>query len=183
MKIIFSSVVASFSFFILPIFSHSFFFLFFFLFFFSPLFFFLHIFFVCNSFFVLLLLLHFLSSFLSFFFLSFFLGLFFFFLSFFYFFFFVIKIFIFSHCFLPRRLWWYNTPTVSLQKCKTTPNECPGNYTKQSEGEIPVMLELWGMQSTPSLPSFPGPLWPGVEAPDWFLSMDPIELNCVLMLN
>ena len=24
------------------------------------------------------------------------------------------------------------------------------------------MLELWGMRSTPSLPSFPGPLWPGV---------------------
>ena len=28
------------------------------------------------------------------------------------------------------------------------------------------MLELWGMRSTPSLPSFPGPLWPGVVAPD-----------------
>ena len=28
------------------------------------------------------------------------------------------------------------------------------------------MLELWGMQSTPSLPSLPGPLWPGVVAPD-----------------
>ncbi len=28
------------------------------------------------------------------------------------------------------------------------------------------MLELWGMQSTPSLPSFPGPLWPRMVAPD-----------------
>ncbi len=28
------------------------------------------------------------------------------------------------------------------------------------------MLELWGMRSTPSLPSLPGPLWPGVVAPD-----------------
>ena len=28
------------------------------------------------------------------------------------------------------------------------------------------MLELWGMRSTPSLPSIPGPLWPGVVAPD-----------------
>ena len=28
------------------------------------------------------------------------------------------------------------------------------------------MLELWGMQSTPSLPSLPGPLWPGMVAPD-----------------
>ena len=32
------------------------------------------------------------------------------------------------------------------------PNECPGYDTKQSDGEIPVMLELWGMRSTPSLP-------------------------------
>ena len=28
------------------------------------------------------------------------------------------------------------------------------------------MLELWGMRSTPSLPSLPGPLWPGVVAPE-----------------
>ena len=28
------------------------------------------------------------------------------------------------------------------------------------------MLELSGMQSTLSLPSLPGPLWPGVVAPD-----------------
>ena len=28
------------------------------------------------------------------------------------------------------------------------------------------MLELWGMQSTPLLLSLPGPLWPGVVAPD-----------------
>ena len=28
------------------------------------------------------------------------------------------------------------------------------------------MLELWGVQSTPSLPSLPGPLRPGVVAPD-----------------
>ena len=45
------------------------------------------------------------------------------------------------------------------------------------------MLELWGMQSTPSLPSLPGPLWPGVVALDRVLSMSQIELNCVLMLN
>ena len=37
---------------------------------------------------------------------------------------------------------------------------------KKSDGEIPVMLEPWGMQSTPLLPSVPGPLWPGVEAPE-----------------
>ena len=45
------------------------------------------------------------------------------------------------------------------------------------------MLKLWGMRSTLSLPSLPGPLWPGVVAPDRVLSMGPIELNCVLMIN
>ena len=54
--------------------------------------------------------------------------------------------------------------------------------TKQSDGEIPVIMEFWGMQNTPSLPSLPGPLWPGVVAPDRALSMGQIELNCVLML-
>ena len=44
------------------------------------------------------------------------------------------------------------------------------------------MPELWRMRSTPSLPSLPGPLWPGVVAPDRVLSMGQIELNCVLML-
>ena len=51
------------------------------------------------------------------------------------------------------------------------PNECPGYDTKQSDGEVPVMLELRGMQSTPLLPLLPGPLWPGVVAPDRALSM------------
>ena len=39
-------------------------------------------------------------------------------------------------------------------------NECPEYGIKQSVGEAPVMLGLWGMQSTPSLPSLPGSLWP-----------------------
>ena len=38
------------------------------------------------------------------------------------------------------------------------------------------MLELWGMWGTPSLPSCPGPLWPGVVAPDRVLSMGQKEL-------
>ena len=46
------------------------------------------------------------------------------------------------------------------------PNECPGYDTKQSDGEVLVMLELWGMRSIPLLPSLPGPLWPGAVAPD-----------------
>ena len=52
-----------------------------------------------------------------------------------------------------------------------TSNECPGYDTKQSNGEVPAVLELWGMRSTPSLPSLPGPLWPGAVAPDRALSM------------
>ena len=38
------------------------------------------------------------------------------------------------------------------------PNECPGYDTKQSDAEDSVMLDLWGMWSTPSLPLLPGPL-------------------------
>ena len=37
-------------------------------------------------------------------------------------------------------------------------NECPAYDIKQSDGEVPVMLELWGMWSTPSLSLLPGPL-------------------------
>ena len=44
-------------------------------------------------------------------------------------------------------------------------------------------LEIWGMQSTPSLPSLPDPLWLGVVTPDRVLSMGQIELKYVLMLN
>ena len=38
------------------------------------------------------------------------------------------------------------------------------------------MLELWGMQIIPLLPSLPGALWPGRVAPDRVLSMGQIEL-------
>ena len=54
---------------------------------------------------------------------------------------------------------------------------------KQSDGEVPVMLELWEMRSTHSLPSLPGSLWPRVVAPYRVLSMGQIELNCKLMLK
>ena len=50
--------------------------------------------------------------------------------------------------------------------------------TKQSDGEVPIMLELWGMRSIPSLSLVPGPHWTGVVAPDRVLSMGQIELNC-----
>ena len=66
---------------------------------------------------------------------------------------------------------------------KTSSNKCPAYDTKQSDGEVPVMLELLGMWSTSSLPSLPGPLCPGVVALDRALSMGQIELNCVVILN
>ncbi len=50
-------------------------------------------------------------------------------------------------------------------------NECPGYDTKQSDGEVLMMLGLWGMWSTPILPLLPGPLWPGMVAPDRALSI------------
>ena len=41
-------------------------------------------------------------------------------------------------------------------KGKTLPyNECL-RYIKQSDCEVPAMLELWGIQSTPSMPLLPG---------------------------
>ena len=48
-----------------------------------------------------------------------------------------------------------------------SPKECPGYDIKQSDGEVPVMLELWEMWRTALLPSH----WPGVVAPDRTLSM------------
>ena len=75
-----------------------------------------------------------------------------------------------------------------LHLCKgvrplTHSNECPENDTKQSDGESPVMLELWGMWSTPFLLSLLLPLWPRVVTPKRVLSMGQIKLNCVLRLN
>ena len=54
---------------------------------------------------------------------------------------------------------------------------------KQTDDEVPVMLELWGMRSTPSLPSLPGPLWLGMVVPEKVLFVGQIELNCELLLN
>ena len=45
------------------------------------------------------------------------------------------------------------------------------------------MLELWGKQNIPSLPSLPGPLWPGVAAPDKGLSMGQIIKSFILSAN
>ena len=79
----------------------------------------------------------------------------------------------------PSRLVMKNTPTASLQRGKKSVLD----MSKQSDEEASVMLKFWGMQSTPLLPSLPDAFWPPVVAPDRVLSMDQIELNCVLMLN
>ena len=62
-------------------------------------------------------------------------------------------------------------------------NECPGYYTKQSDGDVPVILELWGILSTPLLPLLPGPPWAEAVAPERALSIGQIELSCVFILN
>ena len=42
------------------------------------------------------------------------------------------------------------------------PHECPGYDIKRYDSEAPVMLELWGKRSTPSLPALSSLLWPTV---------------------
>ena len=68
--------------------------------------------------------------------------------------------------------WGYRIHQLHLCRgVRPTPNEFTGYDTKQSDGEVPVMLKLWGMWSTPSLPLLPGPFWSGVAAPDRSLSI------------
>ena len=62
------------------------------------------------------------------------------------------------YIYLHSRLGLLNTVTASLQTVLYD--------TKQSDGEVPVMMELWAMQSTPSLLWLLGPLWPGKVASD-----------------
>ena len=64
-----------------------------------------------------------------------------------------------------------------------TPNESPGYDITLSNDEVLVTLELWGMRSTPSLPSLPGPHWLGVVAPDRVLSIGQIGLDYILLLT
>ena len=76
-----------------------------------------------------------------------------------------------------------NKPNPPMQRSKNPTNECPRYDTKQSDCDVSVMLELWGTWSTPSLPSRPGPLWPGVVSPNKAQSMGLIEPICALVLN
>ena len=63
-----------------------------------------------------------------------------------------------------------------ISPSQNSPNKCTRYDTKQSDGEVPIMLELWGMLSGPSLALLPGSLWLRVEAPDRVLYMGQIEL-------
>ena len=91
-----------------------------------------------------------------------------------------------TNLFLPRELFLVRaqsagavkyTDYISAVRSDPSPNESPGYGTKQSDGEATVMLELWNVQSTPSLSSFPCQLWSGVVAPEGALSMGQIKLS------
>ena len=56
-------------------------------------------------------------------------------------------------------------------------SSCPGYDTEQSDAEVPMILELWGMWCTPSLPTLPGPIWPGMVAPNQVLPHLSIKSN------
>ena len=45
--------------------------------------------------------------------------------------------------------WGCRVDQLHLYRGVRLSNECPGYDIKQSAGEVPVMLELWGMRSTP----------------------------------
>ena len=77
---------------------------------------------------------------------------------------------------------------TELHRCRgieppTTTNECPGYDIKQSDCEVLIILEIWRIRITPSLPSLPGLLWPRMVAPNRVLSMGQVELKCLLMQN
>ena len=73
-------------------------------------------------------------------------------------------------------------PTCILTQCVLTENRihrlhlCKG--VRLPPSECPVILVLWEIRSTSSLPSLSGPLGLEVVAPDRVLSMGQVELNC-----
>ena len=67
------------------------------------------------------------------------------------------------------------TDSISAEGLDSS-NECTWYDTKQSDGDVSVMHEVWGLWSTTLLPSLPGSLSPGLEAPDRVLSIGQIEL-------
>ena len=75
--------------------------------------------------------------------------------------------------------WLYRIHQQHLSREVRLPNESPDMTLNYLMG----MLEIWGMQSTPSLPSLPSPLWPGVVALDRVLSIGEIGLYWAFILN
>ena len=63
------------------------------------------------------------------------------------------------------------TDCTSVEWGNTHPNKFPGFDTKQADGEVTAMMELWGMWRTLSLPWLQSPLWPGMVASEWALSI------------
>ena len=70
------------------------------------------------------------------------------------------------------------TDCISAKGYDST-NECPVYDTKQSDGEISVMLR--GIRSTPLLWLLPGPLRPGVVIPDMVEQNETV--NCRIVWN
>ena len=58
----------------------------------------------------------------------------------------------------------------------THTHKCPGYDANQSDVKASVMLELWGIRNTTSLPWLPDLLGPRIVAPDMVLSIGQIEL-------
>ena len=69
------------------------------------------------------------------------------------------------------------------RKVRAPGTECSGYDTKQSDDEVPVRLEFWGMRNTPALQSLQCQHLPKMEASNRILSMGRIKLNCILMQN
>ena len=90
---------------------------------------------------------------------------------------------LYTHAHLPCRLGLKNAPTAPLQRGKTPTNECPGYDTRQSDGEVLVMLGLWVIWSTLHCHCSQCHSSKECFSYDRALSMGSIELNCIHILN
>ena len=68
-----------------------------------------------------------------------------------------------------------STNSISAEGLISTSTEYPSHDNQSSDSDS-LVLEHWGIWSTPSLLLLPGCLWPKVVAPDMFISMGQIEL-------
>ena len=68
---------------------------------------------------------------------------------------------VYSCCFIKVSIsvvWVCRIDRLHLCRGVRLPQQVSWDDTKQSDSEAPVMMKLWGMRSTTSLPSLPGPL-------------------------